>query len=214
MLRNTHIVVGISAALILARPDSIPACLRISLAASCGAVISDIDADQSKARREADIMLSLFVIAFAAFFAIERVLGIDLTAQLMMETQASHKAVADAIFVGLCAFGKLQSHRTFMHSLLCGALLSICLGMILPKRDVLAFSSAFLTHLALDSLNYKPIYLFWPLDIPVKFSICTSDGLVNRILAAAGSVSAFILFDAYSGIHFCEVLESIAGARM
>lgn len=214
MLRKTHITLGVTAALLAARPDTMQGCISVSLAAACGSVISDIDADKSKARKEADIALSVSVMAFAAFIIAERISGMGLTARLMSSEGVSRKLLGAVSFIALCAFGKLKQHRTFMHSLLGGALLSACLGMLMERDIVVAFSAAFLSHLALDSLNHRPIYLFWPARIPVGLGICSSDGLLNRILSVVGALSAIILIDAYSGLRLFEALERIAGTRV
>lgn len=53
MLRATHLSVGVAAALAVLQPDNLFECLAVTGIAAVGSVISDIDADQSKVRREA-----------------------------------------------------------------------------------------------------------------------------------------------------------------
>lgn len=54
MLRATHLSVGVAAALAVLQPDNLFECLAVTGIAAVGSVISDIDADQSKVRREPD----------------------------------------------------------------------------------------------------------------------------------------------------------------
>ena len=66
MLRATHLSVGVAAALAVLQPDNLFECLAVTGIAAVGSVISDIDADQSKVRREADLMLGIGAAVLAA----------------------------------------------------------------------------------------------------------------------------------------------------
>ena len=56
MLRATHLSVGVATALAVLRPGNLSECLAVTGIAAVGSVISDIDADQSKVRREPDLI--------------------------------------------------------------------------------------------------------------------------------------------------------------
>ena len=56
MLRARHLSVGVAAALAVLQPDNLFECLAVTGIAAVGSAVGDIDADQSKVRREADLM--------------------------------------------------------------------------------------------------------------------------------------------------------------
>lgn len=82
MLRATHLSVGVAAALAVLQPDNLFECLAVTGIAAVGSVISDIDADQSKVRREADLMLGIGAAVLAAVMIAQTRFHVDLTKYL------------------------------------------------------------------------------------------------------------------------------------
>ena len=78
MLRATHLSVGVAAALAVLQPDNLFECLAVTGIAAVGSVISDIDADQSKVRREADLMLGIGAAVLAAVMIAQTRFHVDL----------------------------------------------------------------------------------------------------------------------------------------
>lgn len=84
-------------------------------------------------------------------------------------------------------------HRTFMHSLLAGAIFS---GSLYIFCEPLAkpFMIGFLMHILLDLLNKKGEQLLWPLKWRPCFNLCASDGKVDHVLGTIGFIASVILF--------------------
>lgn len=117
MLRATHLSVGVATALAVLRPGNLSECLAVTGIAAVGSVISDIDADQSKVRREADLMLGIGAAVLAAVMIAQTRFHVDLTKYLSGNQTMSERSVAAGVFIILCVIGRMTPHRSFMHSL-------------------------------------------------------------------------------------------------
>ena len=194
MLKETHLVVGIAATLTLLRPDSLEIAVPVTFAAACGSIISDIDSDMSGARKSADVFTSVSILAFILLFILEKVFGFSLSEKIMENQEIAIRILAVMAFLAICAIGKILSHRTFMHSIVAGILLSTCLFLAISKLIAISFFSAFLSHLALDLMNRKGIRIFWPVKDFVCLNFCDSDGIINKIFFIVGTISAVKFF--------------------
>ncbi|MDE6729178.1 MAG: metal-dependent hydrolase, partial [Oscillospiraceae bacterium] len=87
--------------------------------------------------------------------------------------------------------------RSFMHSLLALATLDVSLALIY-QPFVQYFTVGFLSHLAIDLLNKKKLKLLYPKKDGFSFRLCSSSGIVNRIL--------FIACSALSGLEIILLL--------
>ena len=122
MLRATHLSVGVAAALAVLQPDNLFECLAVT---GIGSVISDIDADQSKVRREADLMLGIGAAVLAAVMIAQTRFHVDLTKYLSGNQTLSERSVTAGVFIILCVIGKMTPHRSFMHSLAAGVIFTM-----------------------------------------------------------------------------------------
>ena len=125
MLRATHLSVGVAAALAVLQPDNFFECLAVTGIAAVGSVISDIDADQSKVRREADLMLGIGAAVLAAVMIAQTRFHVDLTKYLSGNQTLSERSVTAGVFIILCVIGKMTPHRSFMHSLAAGVIFTM-----------------------------------------------------------------------------------------
>ena len=200
MLRATHLSVGVAAALAVLQPDNLFECLAVTGIAAVGSVISDIDADQSKIRREADLMLGIGAAVLAAVMIAQTRFHVDLTKYLSGNQTLSERSVTAGVFIILCVIGKMTPHRSFMHSLAAEVIFTMVTYTMFSKQAALAFMIAFMTHILLDLPNCKGIQLFWPIPGHHCFKLCASNGWVNRILCLAGTVMAINLFTGFAGI--------------
>lgn len=200
ILRTTHLSVGITAALAVLQPDNLYECLAVTGIAAVGSVISDIDADQSKVRREADFMLGVGAAILATIMIVQTKFHVDFTKYLSGNQTLSERSVAAGVFMILCVIGRMTPHRSFMHSLAAGVIFTMVIYTMFSKQAALAFMIAFLTHILLDLLNCKGIQLFWPVPGHHCFKLCASNGWVNRILCLTGTVLAINLFTGFAGI--------------
>ena len=101
--------------------------------------------------------------------------------RLMKNSSIMRVLTGGILFLVICTYGKDQPHRSFMHSLVAGFMLTCCVNIVYPDAGPY-FAVAFLSHLALDLLNYKRVKIFWPLKKGYSLRFCSADGWVNRLL--------------------------------
>lgn len=176
-----------AASLLLLQPKTLPELVLGAGTAAVGSVISDIDCDTSESRRRADQIIFVLETIVIGMVVVEAYWHLGLYQRLMSNSSASRIVLACAAFMAVCACGKKTPHRSFMHSFLAGGLLMSCVGVFLPML-VLYFGIAFVSHLALDFLNYKGEQLFYPYRKRYSLGICTASGLVNRIFLFCGTL--------------------------
>lgn len=195
MLGKTHMAAGVAASLLIMQPKNIQELILGTGVSAIGAVISDIDSGTSERHKDADKIIFMTLAAAAAMIAIEYIWHVGLYRKIMSNSSAARIVTAFAAFLVICAFGKEQPHRSFMHSILALALLAGCVAVFLPLM-VPYFSIAFISHLVLDFLNRKGERLLYPLRCRFSLGICSSKGLVNKLICKAGfltSVGVFVL---------------------
>lgn len=187
MLGKTHLAVGIAVSMTILRPDTLPELITGLGAASVGALISDIDVGTTDAHRDADIVTVMAVFAAAFVVILDQVFHVGIWQMLMQKSSFARIIPGLLAFIGVCAFGKEQPHRSFMHSFLALFLLSALVGVIFPTA-MPYFALAFLSHLATDIFNYKRVRLLYPMK---KGGFCLklfrAKGFANRVLFLAGS---------------------------
>ena len=108
--------------------------------------------------------------------------------RLMKNSSIMRVLTGGILFLVICTYGKDQPHRSFMHSLVAGFMLTCCVNIVYPDAGPY-FAVAFLSHLALDLLNYKRVKIFWPLKKGYSLRFCSADGWVNRLLLWLGPIA-------------------------
>lgn len=212
MLGRTHFFIGTAAALAVLQPQTVPALVAGAGAAGIGSMICDIDAGTSQAHREADkIITATTAIAVLTIFA-EYKLNLGIYRRLTSNSSILRLLAGTAAFLLICAYGKSQPHRSFMHSLVAMAVLTACVDIIYPDASAY-FAIGFLSHLALDFLNRKPEKLFWPWKKGFCLGICSARGLVNRALLGCGMISlcVILLLSAPAGRLLAKIMRAIYG---
>lgn len=191
MLGKTHMAVGIAATLAITQPSGISELLLAVGAGSLGALISDIDVGTSNSHRDADKITALSVVVVLAVFALDYFCNTQIIERIIGSSGYLRIIAGLLLFIGICAFGKEQPHRSFMHSFLALILLSFALGLIWEKT-VIYFAVGFLSHLATDIFNKKKVRLLYPLKGGVSLGLFHAYGLANDIFFAVGSIIAVI----------------------
>lgn len=191
MLGKTHMAVGIAATLAITQPSGISELLLAVGAGSLGALIGDIDVGTSNSHRDADKITALSVVVVLAVFALDYFCNTQIIERIIGSSGYLRIIAGLLLFIGICAFGKEQPHRSFMHSFLALILLSFALGLIWEKA-VIYFAVGFLSHLATDILNKKKVRLLYPLKGGVSLGLFHAYGLANDIFFAVGSIIAVI----------------------
>lgn len=186
MLGKTHIFVGVASALVLTAPDNLSGCLCAIVGGAVGGCISDIDVSSNKNSRDSLyaklISTGLIPLALIVDFIFKGGI-IDYVKNCKRATLVT----GVVLFLALCFIGSKQDHRGFTHSLLALVLFSVAIGMFC-KPLLIPFIIGFISHLVIDSLNKKPIKLFFPLEKGVCFKLCYSNKTVDKVCLAVGVV--------------------------
>ncbi len=191
MLGKTHMAVGIAATLAITQPSGVSELVLAVGAGSLGALISDIDVGTSNSHRDADKITALSVVVVLAVFALDYFCNTQIIERIIGSSGYLRIIAGLLLFIGICAFGKEQPHRSFMHSFLALILLSFALGLIWEKA-VIYFAVGFLSHLATDIFNKKKVRLLYPLKGGVSLGLFHAYGLASDIFFAVGSIVAVI----------------------
>lgn len=183
--------VGIAATLAITQPSGVSELVLAVGAGSLGALISDIDVGTSNSHRDADKITALSVVVVLAVFALDYFCNTQIIERIIGSSGYLRIIAGLLLFIGICAFGKEQPHRSFMHSFLALILLSFALGLIWEKA-VIYFAVGFLSHLATDIFNKKKVRLLYPMKGGVSLGLFHAYGLANDIFFAIGSIVAII----------------------
>ncbi|MDE6087654.1 MAG: metal-dependent hydrolase [Oscillospiraceae bacterium] len=179
--------VGVAATLAVTHPNTITSILMAVSMGAVGALISDLDVDSSIANKKANQIFPLLLVIVVLAVIIDLVFQVGLWQKIWNNSNLLKILGGTAAFVSICLFGKNQPHRSFMHSFLALATLDISLSLIyLPL--VQYFTVGFLSHLAIDLLNKKKLKLLYPKKDGFSLKLCSSSGIVNRILFVTCSI--------------------------
>lgn len=185
MLGKTHMAVGVSASLLFLQPRTLSEMVLGTGAAVIGSVISDIDIGTSDSHKGADHIIAITTLTIIITVIAECVWHIGIYQKFVQNSSLMHIFPSAALFLLICAFGKEQPHRSFMHSFLAFGLLTGCVDVFLPLLAPY-FGIAFLSHLTLDVFNRRRERLLYPLKKGFCLNLCSSKGMVNQILFRAG----------------------------
>ncbi len=191
MLAKTHITVGMATALVVARPETVPALICAVAGGGLGGWISDVDVRGNPDARE--VLKS--VPGMAALVTLSLVLDklFDLGIVSSILASAGPGAIfGAALFCVLAVVGMGTSHRTFTHSLLCCALWGLGACLVHPGLGV-AISVGLASHLILDLFNMRGERLLFPLKKTFCLGRCPSNGRANTALGTMGLVSTLVL---------------------
>lgn len=183
--------VGIAATLALTQPKTISELILAVGGGAVGALISDIDVGTSNSHQGADRVTVLTVCAVLGIILLDYFFHTGIIARVISNSGYARIVVGSLLFVAICAFGKEQPHRSFMHSFLALFLLGGAIGIIWGKA-VVYFSVGFLSHLATDIFNKKKVRLFYPLKGGVALNLFHAHGLANNIFFTVGSAVAVL----------------------
>ena len=154
MLGKTHLVVGTAITMTIMQPQSFSE-LLIGLGTSViGAVISDFDVGTSKSSKAANRIIAISLVTVAIILLLECFGHIGVLKLLQKNSSLMRAVIGALCFIGVCIFGKMQPHRSFMHSFLGLGILSVLVAIILLIA-VPYFAIAFLTHWRLIYLTLK-----------------------------------------------------------
>lgn len=189
MLGKTHMAVGIAATLAITRPTTLAEIVLGVGIGGLGAVISDIDVGTSESHRDADKIIAMATITMIGIGVLDHFYHLGIWNRIKSNRTVHQMVIAGLVFMGVCAYGKEQPHRSFMHSLLAMGMLSAVIAVIYPGA-VIYFAVGFLSHLALDIFNYKKVRLFYPAKKGICFRMFHAHGMANDIAFITGVIVA------------------------
>jgi putative membrane-bound metal-dependent hydrolase len=181
-----------AAGIAICRPQTMPMLIAGAGLAAFGGTICDIDVETSDAHEQVDRMLVVAVIMVAAVVVMDFIFRVGIYRRLMANSNIARVIIGSLAFLMICAFGKEQSHRSFMHSFLALAMLSICVYIIFPDMTPY-FMVGFMSHMFIDVFNRKREKFFWPVGKGFCLHWCSANGIVNKILFYV-STMAVVLF--------------------
>lgn len=187
MLGKTHMMVGIAATLAVTRPDTVSGIVTAAGVGAVGSLISDIDVGTSSSHKDANKVILLTSIVAILVVIVDFAGHLGLIQKIMSNSGIARVITGCLIFIGTCAFGKEQPHRSFMHSLLALLILSFAVGLIYIPI-VPYFVIGFLSHIATDVFNRRKVRLLYPLKGGVSLNLFRANGIANKLFFVAGCI--------------------------
>ena len=208
MLGKTHMVVGAATALAVLQPSTVSGCLCAAAGGVIGGWICDIDVrnysaggedgdgeseEELVAHSDERWQVFVFVLIIAAICFVADYFAGDGMCAYITSHLGIPMIVAVALFVIVCAYGIISAHRTVMHSILGGIVLSSCVNVLCAPLAP-AFALGYASHVGLDLFNKRRLQLLWPLEVGIKFGVCGSNGVANRVIGVVGLIACLVLF--------------------
>lgn len=203
MLGGTHKRIGIAVSFAILRPTTIPICLGTLAAGAIGGDICDIDIlfknhpakDEDPDRDDhydgAWEEAASNVLLFLLFVLVDWYFG-NGAVDYFFQHLGFHTLAAGAIFTLIIVCGTLAPHRSYMHSILIGALMSGCLYVICAPLAP-AFAIGYATHIILDIVNKGEMALLWPVKKGFCLKLCSANKAANAVLETIGEVLCDLL---------------------
>jgi len=194
MKTPTHIVCANALALAFIRPDS-PTSLLLTLgAATIGGTISDIDVSDKEHKKYIILYSIIALVSVLVLGLLELIFHIGINDWIINNSSYARINICLLLTIGLCYYGYLNPHRSFLHSFL-GVFLLILLCYIGFRVAVIPFSIGIISHIILDLFNKKGLWLFYPMKKKFSLKLCVYNGEVN-----------FYLFNIFTTILIIELI--------
>lgn len=179
--------VGIATTLAILPPQNMRQLILEAGAGAVGALISDIDVGTSGSHQDADKMTYLTIGVIAAVIALDHFFGTGIVSRIRQSESTLRLVFGLLLFIGICAYGKEQPHRSFMHSFLALALLEAAIGIVYPAF-MMPFGVGFLSHLASDIFNRRKVRVLYPLPGGISLGLFSAKGAANSAFLTIGSI--------------------------
>ncbi len=182
MTGKAHLTAGMALTMLITQPDTIAETVMCLGVASIGSVISDIDVSTSKSRKNLNKVLTIITVSVIIIAFAEIIFKVGIVDKISSDSNIMRVITGIMAMISICMFGKNCPHRSFMHSLLGLALMTISCYIIYPMT-ALYMAVSVSTHIFLDIFNKKKVKLFYPLKKPaIGLKLCSSYGIVNDII--------------------------------
>lgn len=193
MMSKTHIAVGVAASLAILQSATLGEVFAAVIGGAVGGDICDIDCKPTDYVHDALYGRVIVSTIVSVMLLADYLTGAGLCASFVAHVGPGMAlGIVGLVLAGI--LGYMSKHRSFAHSILCLAWMTVSLWLVSP---VLAppFAIGFVSHVALDLLNKKKVQLLYPLKAGAfSLGLCRADGLANTVLASAGLLAAAVLF--------------------
>ncbi len=192
MTGGTHIAIGIASALLVTQPRTIPETLCAITGGMVGGMICDLDSPKKKDSFDyrndpyAWQVYTFAVLAIAGLLAIDYFSG-NGAVDYVISNFGPLMIGSIVLFIGLCIFGMNTAHRTFMHSILAGGLLTASIWFFCRPLAI-PFGIGFASHIIIDFFNKRKIQYFWPIPVSIGLNKFPSDGKLNDFFCGIGTI--------------------------
>lgn len=191
---RSHVVCANALALAFIRPDSINSLLITLTAATIGSTICDIDVADKDNKGYIISYSILTIVSLISLLILEIFFHIGINDWILENSSYFKILICFFLLIGVCYYGYLTPHRSFLHSFL-GIGIMILLCYISLGNVVIPFMIGIISHIVLDLFNKKGLWLFYPLKKKYSLKICNYNGEVN-----------YILFNVFISILIIELL--------
>ena len=174
---KTHIVCANALCLAFIKPSSPTSLLLCLGAATIGGTICDIDVSD-KNHKGYLISYGIFTIACILLLTI---FHLEVNRWIVENSSYPKIVICFLLLLGVCYYGYLKPHRSFLHSFLGISIMSLLFYISLDYL-VFPFIIGLISHLILDLFNKKGLWLFYPLKKKYSLKLCIYNGEVNNIL--------------------------------
>ena len=195
---RAHVTIGIASSLAVLQPKTMPEFLCAAIGGAAGGFICDLDNVPKRAALDSLIHDSdAWQLVIFLFIFLGAVLGLDYYSgngmiDFVLNNWAPPLWAGFGAFIALIAYGIRTTHRTFLHSITAGILLSGALYFCY-RPLMYGFAIGFILHIAVDILNKEPVQYFWPIPLKLCFHLADANGTANSALEGIGTVAAYHL---------------------
>lgn len=187
----THIAVGVAAAAVAVQPLGTAGVPLALVGGALGGLVCDVDIRTGKLRRDTFVCRVAAAVLVACVLVADWYFDAGVVRSALSRAPAPQLAGA-VLFLGTCTVGAASEHRGFAHSLVAVALWTAGVWLVCDPLAV-PFAAGALSHIGLDLLNHKPVRLLFPLRHGICLGLCRADGMADRLLCAAGTLTAGVL---------------------
>ena len=193
MMSKTHITVGIAAALAACCPSDYAGILVSVAGGAIGGILCDIECKSTPQMRDALTGRIIAAGITGAMLLVDVFLKTGIWNRILSR-EINYLITGALVLLVTCFVGRRSEHRTFTHSLLYVVLITFGFFCILPEL-VLPVLAGGLSHLAIDTLNKKPVPWLYPIrKTGICFKLCYASKTGNTILMWFGFIASIVLF--------------------
>lgn len=177
-MSKTHLMIGVAASLAASPSRTGGEVFAAVIGGALGGVLCDVECKSLPDRKDIRTGRMGAGCLTGTLLTADALMGAGLWTSIRTQDLSS-LILGALILILLTSLGHLSAHRTLTHSLLYVGLLSFGFSMISPLLFVPALAGG-LSHLALDTLNKKPVPWLYPLQKKgFCLKLCRADQAAN-----------------------------------